>query len=100
MVPVVIPPLAERPAEVAALARHFCARAAKATGREVTLDDAAVAALAEARWPGNVRQLENLVERLVVLPAARSSAPATWPGGSAGWVGAGIAPGARVAGLR
>ncbi len=69
VVPVVIPPLAERPAEVAALARHFCARAAKATGREVTLDDAAVAALAEARWPGNVRQLENLVERLVVLSA-------------------------------
>jgi len=67
VVPVVIPPLSERPAEVAALARHFCARAAQATGREVALDDGAVAALAEARWPGNVRQLENLVERLVVL---------------------------------
>ena len=67
VVPVVIPPLSARPGEVAALARHFCARAAAATGREVTLDDAAVAALAAAPWPGNVRQLENLVERLVVL---------------------------------
>jgi DNA-binding NtrC family response regulator len=50
------------------LARAFCAASAKANGKpDVELDAGALAALRAQRWPGNVRQLQNLVERLVVL---------------------------------
>ncbi len=71
VVPVRLPPLREREGDVAHLARHFCATLGRANGRPMaTLDDAALEALARAPWPGNVRQLKNIVERLVVLADA------------------------------
>ena len=69
--PLTLPPLRERPADVLALATHFVRRFGEQNGRpQASLDDAALAALAAHRWPGNVRQLQNLVERLVVLADA------------------------------
>jgi DNA-binding NtrC family response regulator len=68
VVPITIPPLRERADDAARLARHFVAELAKAaTGPGVRIDDDAVALLATQPWPGNVRQLQNFVERLVVL---------------------------------
>jgi two-component system response regulator AtoC len=67
VVPVWVPPLRERPEDIGVLARHFCRLAADEAGRDVALDDDAVDLLARQDWPGNVRQLENFVERLVVL---------------------------------
>ena len=68
VVPVWLPPLRERGADVALLARRFCATHALRNGRPgVALDDDAMALLGGQPWPGNVRQLENFVERLVVL---------------------------------
>jgi DNA-binding NtrC family response regulator len=63
-----LPPLRARRADIAPLANSFCTRIANENGRpDVALSDAAVALLRKQRWPGNVRQLENFVERLVVL---------------------------------
>lgn len=67
VVRIVVPPLRRRVEDIAPLARHFCRIAARAACRDVTLSPSAVAALERAPWPGNVRQLQNVVERLVVL---------------------------------
>ncbi len=68
VVPVVIPPLAERRDDIPALAEHFFARYANEQG--VPAPDVApeaMAALQAYDWPGNVRQLRNVVERTVIL---------------------------------
>ena len=63
-----VPPLRDRPDDVAILARHFAGRAAErgGTGR-VELSGEAIAWLAEQPWQGNIRELENAIERAVVL---------------------------------
>jgi two-component system NtrC family response regulator len=64
VVPVTLPPLRERQADIAPLARHFVGR----YGSEQTaFTDAALAALLEYDWPGNVRELENFCERVVLM---------------------------------
>ena len=66
--PVSVPPLRERSEDVAELTRHFLARFAAEEGKRVRAVSAeALALLAQHRWPGNVRQLENAVFRAVVL---------------------------------
>lgn len=68
VVPIEVPALRERAADVEALAAHFCDVAARANGKSHTAFGPGVCALlAQQPWPGNVRQLENFVERLVVL---------------------------------
>jgi two-component system response regulator AtoC len=68
VVPLWLPPLRDRGADVAKLARRFCAVHGRLNGRPgIELDDGALALLARQPWPGNVRQLENFIERLVVL---------------------------------
>ena len=68
VVPLWLPPLRDRKGDVPLLARHFLAQFARSNGRgTVALADDAVALLEAQRWPGNVRQLQNFMERLVVL---------------------------------
>ena len=68
VVPIVMPPLRERTGDVAILARHFLAIAATRNHKDVRdFRPEALAVLASYAWPGNVRQLENLVERLVIF---------------------------------
>jgi two-component system response regulator AtoC len=63
-----LPPLRARRDDVPVLASAFCKEFALAYGKPgATLDDAALRVLRAERWPGNVRQLRNFVERLVVL---------------------------------
>jgi two-component system response regulator AtoC len=65
---VLVPPLRERPEDIALLARHFVQTSATSNGRTgFYLDDGALRLLLTLSWPGNVRQLENFMERLVVL---------------------------------
>jgi len=65
--PVRLPPLRERPEDVALLADHFLRVAGKEMDRAVEpLKSDALAILAAHDWPGNVRQLENVVRRLLV----------------------------------
>jgi DNA-binding NtrC family response regulator len=65
VVSVRIPPLRERTEEIPLLARHFVDR--YAPNRELALPDELLEELARRRWNGNVRQLENACERLVIL---------------------------------
>jgi DNA-binding NtrC family response regulator len=68
VVAIEMPPLRERPSDIPALAEHFLRRFAREHGRSVLrFHDDALAALVQAPWPGNVRQLENVIERAVVL---------------------------------
>jgi len=62
-----IPPLRERRADIPLLARFFANKYNERYQREVKLMDSGVNALKDYTWPGNVRQLQHLVERLVIL---------------------------------
>lgn len=67
VVPIWAPALRERPDDIIELAAHFCARIAEESGIRACLDDEALDVLSRQAWPGNVRQLQNFIERLVVL---------------------------------
>jgi two-component system response regulator AtoC len=68
VLPIWIPPLRERPEDIEALATTFCRQFGKSNGRgELAIAGEALALLKTLPWPGNVRQLQNFVERLVVL---------------------------------
>ncbi|MBZ4331986.1 sigma-54 dependent transcriptional regulator [Corallococcus sp. AS-1-12] len=68
VVPLWLPTLRERPEDIAPLARHFLDVHAKTNGRPpFTLSEDGLRALQAQPWPGNVRQLQNFLERLVVL---------------------------------
>ena len=63
-----LPSLKERPGDIPALAAHFLLKYAKENAKEVTrFSDAALSALCAYSWRGNVRELENIVERAVVM---------------------------------
>ena len=66
-----LPPLRERPTDVALLAERFLRRFAREHGRPARqLDPPALAALCTAAWPGNVRQLEHALERATLLSSS------------------------------
>lgn len=67
VVPLHLPALDDRPGDVPILARHFLARFNHRLGRRVELDEPGLRALERQTWPGNVRQLENRIEQLVVM---------------------------------
>jgi two-component system nitrogen regulation response regulator NtrX len=68
VVPVRLPPLSERREDIPELANHFLARfAAERRIPTPTLSEEAIAALQAHDWPGNVRQLRNIIERTVIL---------------------------------
>jgi DNA-binding NtrC family response regulator len=63
----VLPPLRERRGDVPLLARFFAAKYNARYGRETKLTDSGIKALEEHTWPGNVRQMQHLIERLIIL---------------------------------
>jgi DNA-binding NtrC family response regulator len=68
VVEILVPPLRRRPEDIAVLAMHFLERFAAETGRRLRgFTPAAMEALEASRWPGNIRELRNCVERAVVL---------------------------------
>ena len=70
VVPLNIPPLRERKADIPALARRFVERLAPETGSRVQgITEAAVEKLVGYHWPGNIRELENVIERSLVMAA-------------------------------
>jgi DNA-binding NtrC family response regulator len=63
-----LPPLAERRDDIPLLAHHFLARYAEAQGKSIKgFSDEAMEILVNYEYPGNIRELENIVERAVVL---------------------------------
>jgi DNA-binding NtrC family response regulator len=68
VLPLLIPPLRERPGDILLLADHFLARFNAQSGKTVRrFDDEAIEVLSRHEWRGNVRELENRVERAVLL---------------------------------
>ncbi len=68
VIPVEVPPLRERKSDIELLANYFLKKYAAAFGKEPKeFSPEAMSMLISYRWPGNIRELENLVERLVVL---------------------------------
>ena len=67
VVPIVVPPLRERREDVAPLIAHFTAESARAKVPRKGLEDDAVRRLEQLDWPGNIRELRNTVERLLIL---------------------------------
>ncbi len=66
-----LPPLRDRPEDIPVLARHFLAKATQQHNRKVrNISPGALHLLAQAAWPGNVRQLQNVMEKVVALSAS------------------------------
>src|SRR6202140_4309047 len=74
VVPIRVPPLRDRREDIPLLARHFMARGAEA-GRIAARDfgEDALAALQAYTWPGNVRQLRNVIDWLLIMAPGESS---------------------------
>ena len=65
---IVIPPLRERTEEIEALAKHFVALACKQSGRRpIGIGSDALEVLRSYEWPGNIRELKNVIDRAVLL---------------------------------
>jgi two-component system nitrogen regulation response regulator NtrX len=76
VVPLRIPALRERREDIPALARHFLARSAEASGLPLRdLSDDALAVLQTYEWPGNVRQLRNLMDWLLIMAPGEAREP-------------------------
>ena len=72
VVPIDIPPLRDHKEDIPDLVNHFLARFAADNEKEIEgITPAALDALMEYHWPGNIRQLENSVERAVALSSGR-----------------------------
>ena len=70
VVPIVVPPLRERPEDIQALGEHYVSWFCRDLGRPAArIHPAALAALVIYAWPGNVRELKNTIERIVLLDA-------------------------------
>lgn len=68
VIPLELPPLRERAEDIPQLLQHFFVKTKERVGRpDVVLPAALVPCFQNYRWPGNIRELENIVERLVVL---------------------------------
>jgi two-component system response regulator AtoC len=84
VVELMVPPLRERREDIPALAHEFALRYAERFGVEgVRLTPALVERFAAAEWPGNVRQLENVVARLVALSGGGEIGPEALAGAGA-----------------
>jgi len=68
VISITLPPLRERRDDIFELAFYFLKRTAHRLGKRIShIDPDAIEALERANWPGNIRQLENVIERAVVL---------------------------------
>jgi len=77
--PIFVPPLRERPEDITPLVHHFVRRFSREIGRNIdTIPATTMEALQKWPWPGNIRELENVVERAVILsPGSSLQVPAS-----------------------
>ncbi|PYV82936.1 MAG: Fis family transcriptional regulator [Acidobacteria bacterium] len=103
VIPVTVPPLRDRREDVPMLVNHFIKKYAGVAGRNIArIHTESLSLLGQYEWPGNVRQLENTIERAIALETAdelKVEMPAERPRARAAAAGAGndvtsIAPGA------
>jgi DNA-binding NtrC family response regulator len=68
VIPIHVPALDDRKEDIPLLVIHFAEQICNEQGWKVkTFDDEAVVALQAKNWPGNIRELRNVVERLIIL---------------------------------
>ena len=89
VIPIVVPPLRERREDIPALVAHFATRlSAEHNLRPVRIAPGAIEALQRQRWRGNIRELRNTIERLMIMAPGDivrvEDLPAEWRGGEAG----------------
>jgi PAS domain S-box-containing protein len=74
--PISLPPLRERRSDIPALVRHFVEKHATRMGKRIAnIPHETMSALESWSWPGNIRELENMVERMVILTRGGVLAP-------------------------
>jgi two-component system response regulator PilR (NtrC family) len=80
VIPVRVPPLRERQDDIPLLAEHFVARFAEQMGKPISgISGAAISLLGQYSWPGNIRELENAMERAVALEPTPTVLPDSLP---------------------
>ncbi len=68
VIPIVVPPLRERPEDVPLLVQHFAELFSRRINKPIqTIPPETMSALVQYDWPGNVRELQNVIERAVIL---------------------------------
>jgi len=68
VVPIFIPPLRERPEDIPLLVQHFVQEFGRKAGKKIdTISSVTMDALRRHPWPGNIRELENVIERAMIL---------------------------------
>jgi two-component system, NtrC family, response regulator PilR len=71
VIPIHVPPLRERKEDIEPLARHFIGRFSQQMQKQVNgLDPAVLARMQQYSWPGNIRELENAIERAIAFAAS------------------------------
>ena len=67
VIPLHVPSLRERPDDIPELAMHFIQKFSKRSGKKISVSDEAIDRLTNRQWPGNIRELENTIERAVTF---------------------------------
>ena len=76
VVPILVPALRERPEDIPLLADYFMQRMAESAGRQPRrFGEDALAAMLAYKWPGNIRELRNIVERLLIMAPGNPTDP-------------------------
>ena len=82
--PMTLPPLRERRSDIPQLVEHFLEKFARQQGKVIdTIPEEVMAALVQHDWPGNIRELQNVIERTVIMTTGpvlsrRTFEPLTW----------------------
>lgn len=80
IIPIVIPPLRERRSDIPLLANHYLAHFNRTKGKSISgINNEAMDILCNYAWPGNIRELANFVERMVVLSIGKILTPRDLP---------------------
>ena len=79
VIPMELPPLRERAADISELAEHFIGKYCRQTGRAMSISGPAMRLLEAYSWPGNVRELEHTIERAVALERTEMIQPERLP---------------------
>jgi DNA-binding NtrC family response regulator len=87
VIPIALPPLRERRTDIPLLVEHFLAKHADTSGRK-EVSEAALKVLAAYDWPGNVRQLESVIERTLLLSEGDVITPEDLPAAVRAGIGA------------
>ena len=67
VVPIILPPLRDRQEDIPLLFNHFLLKSNQRNGKNIKLTSELLDFLQNYRWPGNVREMQNMVERMVIL---------------------------------